>query len=413
MKSKNRFLAALDIGTDTVKVSVVDLTYNSADPSSMFIAAAGQSQSKGLRKGVVINIDYTVQAIKEALAQAESLLGDEISEVLLSISGSHLHGINSDGVVGIKYGEITPADLDRVFEAARAIAIPFDREVVHVMPQDFIVDGQKGIKKPVGISGVRLETTVHIVTGSTNVAQNLIKCANRCGLTVKDLILSGIASAHAVTSSEEREQGVCLIDIGAGTSDLCLFYNGSVRHTAVIPLGGGHITNDLAAGLRTPIASAEKIKREYAFAYNSGLIGNQRVEIKALGDHANKVVAQSDLVKIIQPRLTEMFEAMNAEIDKSQLRQFLTAGVVLTGGTANMHGIQKLAEDIFQMPVRIAAPRKVQGLSDFVCSPEYSTSLGLLSYSMSGVGTQSSAVNRDNAVKKYFKRVGSWFHEHF
>lgn len=410
-QKNDNLICSIDIGTNSVKIVVVDNAFNK-DTKSLYVTSVGKTESRGVRKGVVINIDSTLEAINNALEQAEELLGSKITNAVLSVSGTHLSGINSHGVAKIRYSEVSQDDIERVYESAQAIAIPNDKDILHIIPQEYSVDGEKALKKPIGITGVRLESWIHMVIGSANTIQNVIKCVNRSGVIADNIIASGIASSYSVTSDEERDQGVCTIDIGAGTADLCIYYGGSLRHSAVLSLGGSNVTNDLAAGLRTSLVSAERLKCDYGIACNKAMKAENRIEIPSLGSNVSKIVNQSEVVSIIEDRMTEIFNFLKEEIDKSGLANMLTAGVVLTGGASQMEGVEMLAESVFELPARRGSPQNIAGLSDFVSSPEFSTSAGIIAYSLLG-NQEVMYSGRDSTFKKSYKKVSNWIVEHF
>ncbi len=416
MRNKAETIVGLDIGTNAIRVAVAEIR----PEGKLDVVGIGTAPSRGLRKGVVINIESTVEAIGKAISQAETMAGTQISAVYAAISGNHIRGFNSHGIVAVKNREVAYSDVEKVIEAAKAVAIPMDREVLHVLPQEFIIDEQDGIKEPVGISGVRLEARVHIVTGAVASAQNIVKCANRCGLTVKDIVLSSLSSARAVLSAEEQELGVCLIDIGGGTTDIILFHNGAVKFTGVIPIGGGHITNDIAAGLRTPLSAAEEIKCVHGTALSSSVRKDQTIEVPSTGGRQSRVVSKQILAEIIEPRVQEIFQLAQREIHRAGesqrggLEQLMTSGVVLTGGTANLGNIAQVAEQIFSVPVRVGLPTGVGGLVDLVKGPEFSTVVGMLHHGAT-IPTSSKffAGASNNILGRYMKRVSGWFAEHF
>lgn len=412
MSQKGTMIVGLDIGTTAVTVVAADVVEEPGKEPRINITGVGTSPSKGLRKGVVINIESTVHAISNAIAQAETMAGREIHSVYASISGSHLQSMNSHGIVGIRDREVSKYDIDKVIEAAKAVAIPLDREVLHVLAQEFIIDDQDGIKEPLGISGVRLEARVHIVTGAVASAQNVVKCANRCGLNVQDIVLGALASGRAVLSAEEQELGVCLVDIGAGTCDLTVFHDGAVKHTSVIPLGGNHISNDIAAGLRTPLAAAESIKCAHGNALSSLVSDVETIDVPSTGGRQPRVVSRLLLATIIEPRVQELFTLIQRDLIKAGCDELLTSGLVLTGGTANLGGMATAAEQVFQLPVRVGAPRGVAGLSELVGGSQYATAVGLVLY-----GAESTQMSRfagaGGRVGRVMKRIGNWFTEHF
>lgn len=405
MAQPNKSFVALDIGTSKVSVVIAE---QGAD-KEIRITGVGTSPSKGLRKGVVINIESTVAAIQEGLKQAESMSGSKVRKGIASISGSHLEGINSHGVVAVKHREVNSEDIDRVIEAAKAVVIPMDREILHVLPQEFIIDNQDGIREPLGISGVRLESKVHVITGSTSCSQNILKCAQRSGLEMKGIVAASLASAKAVLSPEEMELGVCLIDIGGGTADVAVFHLGAVKFTTVIPLGGNHITNDIAAGLRTPLAAAEEIKILCGAAKITGFERAETIEVPSTGGRAPRVLSRQLLSEIIEPRVIEIFSMIHRSLSEAQADIYLASGVVLTGGCANLKGITDVAEQLFNLPVRIGAPRSVSGLSDVVKGPEFSTAVGILL--QDDIASRGGSLRIPSAPS--LKRVANWFREHF
>ncbi len=408
MPSPSSLIAGLDIGTSSIKVVVGE---RKAD-GRIDVIGVGTSPSRGLRKGVVVNIEGTVNAISKAVAQAETMAGCEISTVYATISGSHLRSQNSHGVVGVKAKEVSALDIERVVEAAKAVAVPMDREILHVIPQEFVIDEQDGVKDPIGISGVRLEARVHIITGAIASAQNIVKCANRCGLAVQDIVAAPLASARAVLSEEEQELGVCLLDIGGGTCSISVFHGGAVKFTAVLAVGGNHITNDIAAGLRTPLAAAEKIKCEYGSAITAGVRKDDTLEVPSTGGRAARVLSKFVLAEIIEPRVSEMFTLIQRELQKSGCLDMLTSGFVLTGGSANLPGISQVAEHVFNLPVRVASPDGVGGLTDLVKGPESAAAVGLVLHGAAHTGT-GRAVSGRGPVSRTVRRVVGWFTEHF
>lgn len=408
MASKPDVVVGLDIGTAEISAALGEV--NAA--GGIDVIGLGTSLSRGLRKGVVINIESTVEAISNAVTEAETMAGCEIRTVVASISGAHLKGFNSHGIVGVKNREVGKGDVERVIDAAKAVAIPLDRELLHVLPQEFIIDEQDGIREPLGISGVRLEARVHIVSGAVASAQNVVKCANRCGLAVQDIVLSSLASARTVLTTEEQELGVCLLDIGAGTTDLVIFSGGAVRHSAVIPVGGAYITNDIAAGLRTPLAAAEEIKRLYGTALTSAVNQDETIEVPSTGGRQPRVLSKLVLAEIIEPRVTEILSLVQRELSRSGCTDLLTSGIVLTGGCANLGGIADAAEQVLKLPVRVGLPSHVGGLTDIVRSPQYATVVGLVLQAGSSGVVGRGATGRF-AVTRAARRVINWFGEHF
>ncbi|MFL5391239.1 MAG: cell division protein FtsA [Myxococcales bacterium] len=376
-QKRGELVVGLDIGTTKICCIVGEATETGLD-----VIGIGQHPSRGLRKGVVINIEATVASIKRAVEEAELMAGCEISAVYAGIAGGHIRGFNSQGVVAVKDKEVRPSDVSRVIDAARAINIPQDREIIHVLPQEFIIDDQDGIKEPLGMSGVRLEAKVHVVTAAVSSAQNIIKCCARTGLTVSDIVLEPLASAEAVLAEEEKELGVALVDVGGGTTDLAIFVNGAIQHTSVIPLGGNHLTNDIAVGLRTPMHEAERIKIQYGSAQSQVLERDETIEVPSVGGRAPRVLSRRILCEIIEPRVEELFQLVHREIQKAGQEDLLASGVVLTGGSTQLAGMAELAEEVLGLPVRRGVPRNVGGLTDVVSSPAHATAVGLLLYGL-------------------------------
>lgn len=409
MANKPDIIVGLDIGTTKIAVIVAQRGVG----GKVDIIGIGTHPSKGLRKGVVINIEATVNSIQLAVEEAELMAGCEISSVFAGIAGGHIKGFNSHGIVAVKNKEVSTKDVERVIDAARAVAIPMDREILHILPQEYIVDEQDGIREPLGMSGVRLEAKVHIVTGSVSSAQNIVKSANRVGLSVSDIVLEPIASAEAVLSPEEKELGVAMVDIGGGTTDITVFHAGAIKHTAVLPLGGNHLTNDIAAGLRTPASAAEEIKRRYGCAKSSAVQSSEIIEVSSTGGREPRVMARQVLADIIEPRMEEILRLVHRELIRSGVDEFLTAGVVLTGGTVLLDGTVELAEDIFGMPVRIGYPTGVGGLVDVVDSPAFATGVGLVLY---GARTREHNAFKAPGVSLFERvrtRMMGWFSAHF
>lgn len=407
-KSKNSLIVGLDIGTSKVCAVVGEMTER-----GMEIIGVGSHPSQGLRKGVVINIESTVDSIKKAVEEAELMAGCEINSVFTGIAGGHIKGFNSHGIVAVKNREVTQRDVDRVIDAAKAVAIPMDREVLHILPQEYLIDDQDGIKEPLGMSGVRLEAKVHIVTGAVTSAQNIIKCCNRTGLNVVDMALEPLASAEAVLTPEERELGVALVDMGGGTTDIALFHDGAVKHTAVLAIGGNHLTSDIAAGLRTPIGEAERIKQRFGYARTSMVTKDERVEVPSVGGRNSRTISRQILCEIIEPRLEEIFQLIRREITKSGYQGSLASGVVMTGGSTLLPGMIEMAEGIFTMPVRLGVPTHVGGLIDVVSSPIYATGVGLVLYGMKRQEKNFFRIRENNLFAKVKNRMVDWFSEFF
>jgi cell division protein FtsA len=408
MPNQQTLIAGLDIGTSSIKVVIGERKSD----GRVDIIGVGSSPSRGLRKGVVVNIESTVAAIARAVAQAETMAGCEIHSVFVTISGSHIKSFNSDGIVGIKNKEVSAIDIEKVIEAAKAVAIPLDREILHVLPQEFVIDEQDGVRDPIGISGVRLEARVHIVTGAIASAQNIVKCANRCGLSVQDIVVSPLASARAVLSQEEQELGVCLLDIGGGTCGITVFHGGAVKFTSVLAVGGNHITNDIAAGLRTPLAAAERIKCDYGTSIARSVSKDDTLEVPSTGGRAARVLSKFVLAEIIEPRVTEVFALIHSELIKAGCEDLLTSGIVITGGSAHLPGITQSAEQVFNLPVRVGSPQGLGGLIDLVKGPENAAAVGLLQHG----AMQVQSLNRSaakGAIGRTFGRLTSWISDHF
>jgi len=373
MARRDELVVGLDIGTTKICCIVGEVINEGVD-----IIGIGTHPSKGLRKGVVINIESTVNSIRKAIEEAELMAGCEITSVFAGIAGGHIKGINSHGIVAIKDKEVTSMDVERVIDAAQAVSIPLDREVIHVVPQQFIVDDQDGVRDPVGMSGVRLESKVHIVTGAVTSAQNIIKCCNRAGLNVNDIILQQLASAEAVISGDEKDLGVVLLDIGGGTTDIAIFSQGSIVHTSVLTIGGNHLTNDVAVGLRTPAHEAEKIKQRYGCCVTGMVHKDETIEVPSVGGRATRVLSRQILAEILEPRMEEVFNLAQQDVARSGYEDMVAAGVVLTGGTTLLEGAAELAEQVFNLPVRRGLPKRIGGLVDVVNNPMYSTGVGLV-----------------------------------
>ncbi len=371
-------IVGLDIGTSKVVAIVGEIN----DEGGLNIVGIGRHKSRGLKKGTVVNIESTVQSIQRAVEEAELMAGCQIHSVYAGIAGSHIRSMNSHGIVAIRDKEVYPADIERVIDAAQAVAIPADQRVLHILPQEYIIDSQEGVKEPLGMSGVRLEAKVHLVTCATNAVQNIEKCIKRCGLETEEIILEQLASSYAVLTEDEKELGVCLIDIGGGTTDIAIFTEGAIRHTGVIPIAGDQVTNDIAMALRTPTENAEEIKTKYACALAQLASPDEMIKVPGVGDRAPRELSRHALANVVEPRYDELFNLILAEIRRSGYEDMLAAGLVLTGGTSKMEGVVELAEEIFHMPVRIGTPNEVNGLVDIVRNPIYSTGVGLLLYGM-------------------------------
>jgi len=408
MAKKNSIVVGLDIGTSKVCAIVGEMTDHGVE-----IIGLGTHASQGLRKGVVINIESTVNSVKKAVEEAALMAGCEIHTVYASISGGHIKAFNSHGIVAVKNKEVTQRDLERVIDAAKAVAIPMDREVLHVLPQDYIIDDQDGIKEPLGMSGVRLEAKVHIITGALTSAQNIIKCCNRTGLNVAEIVLAPLAAAEATLTDEERELGVVLVDMGGGTTDIALYHDGTVKHTAVLGIGGNHVTNDIAAGLRTPFNDAERIKQHYGFAKATMVSEDERVEVPSLAGKGAGSVSRQILCAIIEPRLDEIFELIQREIAKSDYEGALASGVVITGGSMLLPGAVEMAERSFGLPVRLGLPSHVGGIVDVVDSPAYAAAVGLVLRGMKRQERSAYRARDDKILAKVKHRMSDWLSDFF
>ncbi|HHM05389.1 MAG TPA: cell division protein FtsA [Gammaproteobacteria bacterium] len=397
-------LVGLDIGTSKVVTIVGEVK-----PDGLIeITGIGSHPSKGLKRGVVVNIDATVQSIQRAVEEAELMAGCEIHSVHAGIAGSHIRSLNSHGIVAIKDREVTQSDVDRVMDAARAVAIPADQKVIHVLSQEFIIDNQDGIRQPVGMSGVRLEAKVHLVTGAVSAAQNIVKCVRRCGLDVDDVVLEQLASSHSVLTEDEKDLGVCLVDIGGGTTDIAIFTGGAIRHTAVIPIAGDQVTNDIAVALRTPTPNAEEIKIKYACALTQLAGSDETIEVPSVGERPPRRLARQTLAEVVEPRYEELLTLIQAELRRSGFEELVAAGVVLTGGSAKMEGVVELAEEVFNVPVRLGAPQYVSGLVDVVRNPIYSTGVGLLLFAQKN-RTERPRETRLGGGLSIWERMKLWF----
>ncbi len=406
----SRMIVGLDIGTSKVVAIVGEISAEGA----LEIVGIGSHRSSGLKKGVVVNIESTVQSIQRAIEEAELMAGCQIHSVYAGIAGSHIRSLNSHGIVAIKDREVFSQDLDRVIDAAQAVAIPADQKILHILPQEYLIDEQEGVKEPMGMSGVRLEAKVHLVTCAVNAAQNIEKCIRRCGLDVEDIILEQLASSYAVLTEDEKELGVCMVDIGGGTTDIAIFTEGSIRHTGVIPIAGDQVTNDIAMALRTPTPHAEEIKIKYACALAKLTGPDETIKVPSVGDRDPRDLSRQALAEVVEPRYDELFTLVQAELRRSGFEDLVAAGIVLTGGTSKMEGVIELAEEIFHMPVRLGTPQNVSGLTDIVNNPIYSTGVGLLQYarqqqSEGRVSQYSSKVETNN----WWDKVKTWFQGNF
>ncbi len=407
MAKQDNIVVGLDVGTTKICAIVGEVTDNGID-----IIGIGSAPSTGLRKGVVINIASTVAAIKRAVEEAELMAGCEITSVYTGISGGHIRGFNSHGIVAVKDNEITPTDVARVIDAAKAVAIPMDREVIHVLPQQFVIDDQDGIKEPLGMHGVRLEAKVHIVTAAATSAQNIIKCANRTGLDVTAIVLQQLASAEAVLTEDEKDLGVCLVDIGGGTADIALFAEGAIVHTSVLPIGGNHLTTDIALGIRTPQDEAERIKQKYGCALVEQVDPSEMIEVPSVGGRKPRALSRQILCEIIEARVEEIFQLVRDEIRNTAYEDLMASGVVLTGGTSQLPGIAEIAEDVLGLPIRVGQPQQIGGLVDVVRSPAYSTGVGLVLHGAKNVTRHASHAQPSRLLSTGRRMIG-WLQEIF
>lgn len=404
MQTQEDIIVGLDIGTTKICAVVGERSGKKIN-----IIGTGTHPSVGLKKGVVIDIESTVDSIKKAIEEAELMAGCEISTVYAGIAGGHITGFNSHGIIAIKGKEVTQSDVDRVIEAARAVAIPMDREVIHVLPQEFIVDDQRGIQNPVGMAGVRLEANIHIVTGAVASAHNIIKCANKAGLDVADVVLESLASGEAVLTDEERELGTALIDIGGGTTDLAIFSANNIRHTFVLAIGGHQLTNDISVGLRATKLDAEKIKIKYGSCLSEGIASDETIEIPGMGGREPRTLPRQVLGEILEPRVEEIFTLTKREIFKIGLENTINAGVVVTGGSSLLHGLTDVAESVFNMPTRLGKPRNIGGLVDVVNNPMYATGVGLVLYGARHESEKKFRIRDENIFNRVIKRMKKWF----
>ncbi len=404
MQPHEEIIVGLDVGTTKICAVVGELSGREIN-----IIGIGTHPSIGLRKGVVVNIESTVESIQKAVEEAELMAGCEISSVYAGIAGGHITGFNSRGIVAIKGPEITDNDVERVIDAARAVAIPMDREVIHVLPQEFIVDDQTGIQNPVGMAGVRLEAKIHIVTGAVTSAHNIVKCCNRSGLDVCDIVLESLASGEAVLTSEERELGTALLDLGGGTSDLAIFSNNNIKHTFVLALGGNNITNDIAVGLRAPIAEAEKIKKKFGTCIAAKINSDETIEVPGMGGRESRQLPRQILGEILEPRMEEIFTLIKREIYREGMENSITSGIVLTGGSALLRDSAEVAESIFNLPTRLGKPRGINGLVDVVNNPMYATGVGLVLYGAKNQSSKKFRIRDANIFNRLITRMKRWF----
>ncbi|MEA3301722.1 MAG: cell division protein FtsA [Pseudomonadota bacterium] len=407
-QTDKNLIVGLDIGTSKIVCLVGEIQ---AD-DEIEVISIGTHPSTGLKKGVVVDIKATVSSIQRAVEEAELMAGCEIHSVFAGIAGSHITSLNSHGIVAIKDGEVTQSDVDRVIDAAQAVAIPADRKILHILPQEFIIDEQEGIHQPVGMSGVRLETRVHIVTGAVSAAQNIDKCVRHCGLEVSDLTLEQLASSYAVLSDDEKELGVCLVDIGGGTTDIAVFTDGSIRHTAVIPIAGDQVTNDIAVALRTPTVHAEEIKIRYGCALTQLAASEETIEVASIGDRPSRTLSRQTLAEVIEPRYEELLQLIHAELRRSGFEHLLAGGIVMTGGSSKVEGLIDLAEEVFHMPVRLGVPQLVTGMAEVINNPIHATGVGLLLFGLEN-GASSERGREKGSFREMWGRMKSWFQGNF
>jgi cell division protein FtsA len=408
-KTEKNLIVGLDIGTSKVVAIVGEVI----PEGKIEVIGIGSHPSRGLKKGVVVNIESTVHSIQRAVEEAELMAGCQIHSVFAGIAGSHIRSLNSHGIVAIKDKEVAPGDVERVIDAARAVAIPADQKILHILPQEFLIDNQEGIKEPVGMSGVRLEAKVHMVTGAVSAAQNIIKCVRRCGLEVDDIILEQLASSYSVLTEDEKELGVCIVDIGGGTTDLAVFTEGSIRHTAVIPIAGDQVTNDIAVALRTPTQFAEEIKIKYACALTQMATADENIEVPSIGDRPPRRLARHTLAEVVEPRYEELLTLVQAELRRSGFEDLVAAGVVLTGGSSKIEGLVELAEEVFHMPVRLGVPQYVTGLVDVVRNPIFATGVGLLLFGYHNRDQRALEAGLGKGLRSVWDRMKGWFQGNF
>jgi cell division protein FtsA len=408
-RDPKNLIVGLDIGTSKIICIVAEMQ----PEGTIEVIGMGTHASKGLRRGVVVNIESTVNAIQRALEEAELMADCKIREVYTGIAGNHIRSFNSHGMVAIKDKEISQIDVERVIDTARAVNIPMDQQILHTIPQEFVVDGQEDVKDPLGMSAVRLEVRVHMVTGAVSAAQNIVKCVRRCGIEVRDLVLQPLASALAVLSEDEKELGVCLVDIGGGTTDIAVFTNGAIRHTAVIPVAGDQVTNDIAVALRTPPKDAEDLKIRHGCALRQLADARDMIEVPGVGDRPAKTLSRQTLAEFIEPRMEELYSLVQAELRRSGFEELLSSGIVITGGSAAMQGMVELGEEVFHMPVRLGYPRYEGGLSEVMRNPRYATGVGLLLAGLENRGRDNPVKLGAGGFKDLLERMKSWFKGNF
>ena len=408
-RDDRNLIVGLDIGTS----KVVAIVAENSPENRLEVIGIGSSASRGLKRGVVVNIESTVQSIQRAIEEAELMAGCEINTVYTGIAGSHVRSLNSHGIVAIRDKEVSASDVERVIDAARAVAIPADQRVLHVLPQEFIIDSQEGIPEPIGMSGVRLEAKVHLVTGAVSAAQNIVKCVQRCGLSVEDIVLEQLASSYAVLTEDEKELGICLVDMGGGTTDIAVFCGGAIQHTAVIPIAGAQVTNDIAVSLRTPAQYAEEIKIKYACALSQLANPDETIEVPSVGERPPRRLARQTLAEVVEPRYEELFHLIRKELRRSGFEELIAAGIVLTGGSAKMEGAIELAEEVFHMPVRLGVPQYVEGLAEVVRNPIHATGVGLLLYGRESIQAKAETAATKLGFGSVLQKMKSWFQVNF
>jgi cell division protein FtsA len=409
VREDKNLIVGLDIGTSKIVTIVAELL----PEGTLKVIGLGQHVSRGLKKGVVVNIDSTMQAIQRSIEEAELMADCKIKTVFTGIAGNHIKSLNSHGMVKIKDAEVSQMDVDRVVETARAVALPADQQILHILTQEFIIDGQDDVREPLGMSGMKLEVKVHIVTGAVAAAQNIVKCIKRCGLEVSDLILQPLASSIAVLTEDEKELGVCMVDIGGGTTDIAVFKNGAIRHTAVIAIAGDQITNDIAVAFRTPTQSAEDIKIKYGCALRQLADAREIVEVPGVDGREARQLSIQTLAEVIEPRVVELYELVLQELRRSGMEEMIASGIVITGGSAMMRGMMELGEEIFHMPVRLGMPRYVGGLSEVVGNPRYATGVGLILMGKQQLERHLIGQMESSSFGRILDKMKSWFQGNF
>lgn len=409
-RGEKNLIVGLDIGTSKVVAIVGEIN----EMDEIEVVGIGMYPSRGLKKGVVVNIESTVQSIQKAIEEAELMAGCDIHSVYAGIAGSHIRSLNSHGIVAIQEKEVSLNDVDRVIDAARAVAIPADQKILHILPQEFLIDSQEGILDPIGMSGIRMEAKVHMVTGAESASQNITKCIQKCGLEVDDIVLEQLASSYAVLTEDEKELGSCLVDIGGGTTDIAVFQGGAIQHTAVIPIAGDQVTNDIAVSMRTPTQYAEDIKIKYACALSQLANPDETIEVPSVGDRPPRRLARQTLAEIVEPRFEELFSLIRNELRRSGFEESIPAGIVITGGSAKMEGAVELAEEVFHVPVRLGSPQYIEGLADVVRNPIHATGVGLLIYGRDSMDRRNyNKTSIKNSISDKMDQIKDWFRKQF